>query len=278
MGRWCKFWLCAVTVATALLVRVGAAPAPVRPGEGGLYGLPARMRSLTDFDYILFNNPLTSLQTLEVVLQWFEGERREPSAPSLGLGGGIIDSGYIQGQLVIALANAGPPGSLDWLLSSGKVADEVTQDVLRLALAACGDGRQIEPLIRILRVHDNPDFRWLAAERLGLLGASEAIPALEAALQDPFSAKVYATAAHGDTLYPVRDAAQSALRRLRDTQAVAAARTRRAKFAARLPQARKSLAKNAAALRRLVLAANGQYASRKVARAPAKARSGKYAK
>jgi HEAT repeat protein len=258
----------------ALFPRAGAGPPPVRPEERGPYGLPARLQNLTDLQFMTRPSDLSPLQKMEVVLAWLAEERSQPTPTRTGLGGGSIDSDYIQVQLVTCLGVCGDPGALDALLGSGQVEDEQIRDGLRLALALCGDRRQVGPLIRLLQSDTSPHYRALAAGALGMLSAPESVAALERALKDPYYATVYATGFGKTSIYPVRQAAEGSLRTIRDPQAVAEAVKRRDAFPQRLAQARKALAANKTALRRLVLAANGRPGTRKVARGAGSAKAG----
>ncbi len=95
-----------------------------------------------------------------------------------------------------------------WRQASGAAGER-----LALALAYAGDKTPIPEIRRLLQQSDDPIVRMDAARALGILGASDAIPDLIAALQDPYTAH---TKDHlGDTaIQPVREQAAGALRRL----------------------------------------------------------------
>ena len=85
----------------------------------------------------------------------------------------------------------------------------------------------------VLATHKEADFRALAAVALGRVGAVEAIPALEAALEDGATRRASNCTRGPHTSYPVRDAATSALRVLRSPDALARAKLRTDQFASR---------------------------------------------
>ncbi len=94
-----------------------AAPASVpavsaeRFGNPLVYGLRPRLTSLTDLNPLLNAGTLSMAQRTEVLVAWLAQERRCPSPVNLGLGGDI-DSGYIQAQIIKALAEIGDPAVL----------------------------------------------------------------------------------------------------------------------------------------------------------------------
>jgi hypothetical protein len=252
--------VCTLIALLALFPRAGAGPPPVRREERGPYGLPARMRDLRDLRFIKYNNTLTPLQKMEVVLAWLAEERRDPSPTVPSIGGFPIGSDYIERELVGVLGWYCDLAALDWTLASGQVEDEGMRDDIRLALGARGDSRQIDALKRILREDPSPGHRYLAAQGLGQMGVLAAIPLLERALEDPYSVTAVGGEHNGERAWPVRRVAREELRVLRMPDQLTAARERRRVFARMLAHGRKALVANKAVLRRLVLAANGQFA------------------
>jgi hypothetical protein len=162
-----SIWLTVLALLLApQLPATGLGQRAVPPSERGLYGLPARLRSLADLGLVARNRDLTPLQKTEVEIAWLVEERRVASPTTRGLGGGPIDSDYIQRQLIVCLGVDGDPGALDLLLNSGEFEDQGIRDALCLALAFNGDKRQIQPLIAMLKSDPSPGHRYLAAERL----------------------------------------------------------------------------------------------------------------
>lgn len=209
-----------VIAALSLVTIVGEAPTQVgmahAQAQTGLYGLPTRMRNLTDLTPIIDRQDLTSLQKTEVLLAWLGQERSDPSPTTTGLGGGPIDSSYIQAQMIKGLGTLGDPQAIDWLLSNPQVTDESLRNACRLALGLMGDQRQIPMLVKILREDPDANYRTLAVEDLNVLGAAQALPDIERALQDRYSVTFDHMHKGRITFYPVREAATAALRVLKD--------------------------------------------------------------
>ena len=59
---------------------------------------------------------------------WLAQERANPSPPTTGLGGGGIDSGYIQAQIVKMLRRMGDASAMTELVESGTISDEGVRD------------------------------------------------------------------------------------------------------------------------------------------------------
>ena len=94
-----------------------------------------------------------------------------------------------------------------------------------------GDASRIPRLLEILETHKNGDFRALAAEALGYVGAVEAREALNRALTDEFATQGGNCTQGQSIVYPVRRGAEAGLRMLNSEQAMARAQQRREAFA-----------------------------------------------
>jgi hypothetical protein len=197
------------------------------------YGLPARLTSLTDLGPVLQRKDLTAAQRTDVLVSWLTRERAHPSGTVRGLGGGDIDSGYLQAQLIKALAEAGDARAVAGVAASTTLADDGLRDAARIVLGMMGDRQQVSSLLVVLATHKEADFRALAAVALGRVGAVEAIPALEAAREDGATRRASNCTRGSHTSYPVREAATSALRVLRSPDALARAKLRTDRFASR---------------------------------------------
>lgn len=244
------------------------APAQRGVAQAVFHGLPARLRDLNDLRLLKDDAPQAAIEALadapeapgpppkerftapqktEVLLSWLRAERRDPSPTTTGGGGGPIDSGYIQAQLVKKLEVEGDPRAVEWVLSSRDLKDEGLRDAMRLVLGFKGDRSQVHDLERILLKNPNPDFRSIAAEDLGLLGSASSLPALERALGDEYPL-TFASHSHGGevvTLHPVRQVVAETIRILSDST-VREAQMERGRFFAR----------TAAAMRRDTLPGN----------------------
>jgi hypothetical protein len=227
------------------------------PKSTGPYGLPARLRNLTDLA-LLHRAKLTPLQNTEVALAWLAGELREPSPTTIGLGGGPVDTAYTLQEIITELSLNGDPAAMGLLLSSGQIRNDDVADAVRLALAYHGDGRQVQPVLRMLAGHSSPCFRILAAYRAARLGVLAAIPLLERALADEYCVAVpNKRTGEPEPYYPVREVAAGSLRALRNPDRVAAAGARCEAFARGLAARPLRRVGDSAVLKRLTLAANG---------------------
>lgn len=184
------------------------------------YGLPARLKSLTDLQKIVPQNGLTATQNTEVMLYWLIEERKHPTPTHRGYGGGAISSPYIEVQLIKSLRAYGDLSVLNALASAPK-ADPNVREAVKLALGLKGDRRQTGEMLRILRNHPWEQYRGLAAKALGNMGDAAAIPALKKALaDDPARYVRYSMEAPNDDtpasqiVYPVRELAEESIRRL----------------------------------------------------------------
>ena len=205
------------------------------------YGLPGKLSNLTDLGPIARRTDISSVHKTDILIVWLTEERRQPTPTSKGLGGGDVNSSYIQAQIVKALAEVGNPLTLR-AISSDQKADANIRDGARLALALMGDSTQIPKVIAILGNGREPFFRATAAEALGSLRATEAIPALQRALLDGYTDIGGGRGPSGpSTIYPVRRNAQTALNVLnsKDPELKKYVQKKRARFQQRLEAARK---------------------------------------
>ncbi|MHB1460116.1 MAG: HEAT repeat domain-containing protein [Armatimonadota bacterium] len=206
--RWCAVIVASAVVVACLLLTSVTVCQPTKPR------IPAKLSSLRDLRLVLDRNDLTSAQKTDMLLSWLDKERRQPTPTTTGFGGGDINSGYIQAQIIKSLKEVGNPLTLIAVISDPNTDPNII-DAAHLALGRMGDITQIPKLINILEHHSEPYFRVIAAETLGSLGATRAIPALERALHDEYT--VMGGAYVGGprepaTAYPLRDAAEVALR------------------------------------------------------------------
>lgn len=204
-----------------------------------LYGLPARMRDLSDLE-LTDTNTLTPPQKTEVILSWLVEERNHPSPTTQGTGGSPIDSDYLQAQIVKDLEVWGDPNAVGWVLSSTSLKDEGLRDIMVLVLGSMGDRSQLPKIESIMQDNPNPYLRAIAAEDLGLLGSVSSIPVLEKAAKDPFFL-TFASESHGGKVidfYPVRQVAGETLKVLRDPDALKLKMERNQFFVQRLNNAR----------------------------------------
>jgi hypothetical protein len=194
-----------------------------------IHGLPARMRSLTDLTPIGdVNTTLTAFQRTEVLVNWLVEERRTPSPTRTGLGGGPIDTDYIQEQLILSMGLYGDPLAIQWLFRNSSHPE--LRDDLSVALGIMGDASQVGNLRRILFASQNPYLRRLSTRAMQHLGAVEAIPDLELASEDPFVFPLANFRTGADETYPVREAARGVLMALQRADVLEAAVAQRTKF------------------------------------------------
>ena len=60
------------------------------------YGLPPKLSSLTDLQPVARRTDIDSVEKTEILFLWLKEERKQPTPTSKGLGGGDINSSYIQ--------------------------------------------------------------------------------------------------------------------------------------------------------------------------------------
>lgn len=204
------------------------------------YGLPGRLSNLTDLGPVLRRTDISSVQKTDILIVWLTEERRQPTPTSKGLGGGDVNSSYIQAQIVKALAEVGNPLTLR-AIDSDEKADANIRDGARMALCLMGDSTQIPKVIAILENGREPYFRATAAAALGGLRATEAIPALKRALSDDYAVTSGRIGSAPATAYPVRRDAETALRVLgcQDPELNKYVQELKARFQQRLEAARK---------------------------------------
>jgi hypothetical protein len=234
----------ALTLVIVLAVSLVSAPT-VGAVQSEKYGLPAKLRSLSDLQPTVDRKDITPAEKTEVLVSWLKQERDHPRPTLSGLGG-PISSGYVQAQILRCFFLCGDPLTAD-RLASDVHTDTGVREALAIGLGIMGDRRQVPKLIRILKSHRTPDYRQLAAAALGDLGATEAIPALQGALEDGYSVKRLEGVGPLDELrYPVREDAKGSLARLRDPNYLAEARKRCGDFAKRLEDEEKQAAEGKA--------------------------------
>jgi hypothetical protein len=209
----------ALVVGACLASSHGAAEASdvVAPST---YGFPVHLHSLIDLAPLLRGKDITNLHKTEILLYWLAEERAHPSSPSIGVGGSIIDSGYIQVQILMAFREVGDALALDAVLRDPSVGGDF-KDRIRVGLGLMGDRRQTGAIIRILKQSDDPWLRAMAARALDWSGGTEAVPALKSALTDSFRVRRgtrggMESPEEATGSYPIREEVQQTLRNLQN--------------------------------------------------------------
>jgi len=192
--------------------------------------LPDKLTHLTDLGKLIVDESLSRLQRTSMLISWFRQENENPAPPHKGGSGKNISSDYIQKQILLVLADEGEPIEIDRTVRED-ILDDYVKDGLCITLGLMGDERQTNKLQDILRKHKDPYIRSLAARALGDLGVVEAKPALKAALNDGFSVVGGNCVGGIRTIYPVREEAMGAIRRLALPERVKTARERNKAFA-----------------------------------------------
>jgi hypothetical protein len=173
---------------------------------------------------LLRSTGITNLQKTEILLYWLAEEHAHPTAPSVGAGGSVVESGYMQAQILMCFREVGDALALDAVLRDPSVSDDY-KDRIHVALGLMGDSRQTGPLIRILKRNDDSWLRMMAARALDWAAGVEAIPALKDALTDTFRARRSTrngieSQEEASGSYPLRDEAQQTLRNLQNPTAL----------------------------------------------------------
>ena len=157
---------------------------------------------------------MTSQQRLDGLLGYLKEEIGSPTPPALGIGGGPIDSGYVQGAIV---------GVMGWTVAAADLVAARTQETnpalqerLTVALGIAGDKSMIPHLIPILAHHPEGFLRQTAAIALADFKESSLKPAFNGALNDRYSRVGISCLGGGGIckMYPVREAAARGLRLL----------------------------------------------------------------
>ena len=206
------------------------------------FGLPERLTDLTVLGTIAQRADLAPFDHFEILATWLIREYRDPSPGRRGLGG-PVDSGWILFNIMGHLYVKGDALSIAEIAADAK-AEPVLRDAMYIVLGLKGDATQATKLISILQNHELPYFRARAAEALGLLGAVEAIPALEKALADEYVVEIWPDAGPPDNklFYPVRQYAKEALLMLQDSQKANSNHEKSRFFAAEMKKKRTAMA------------------------------------
>jgi len=145
------------------------------------------------------------------LLDYLQEELKHPSKPKMGYGG-IIDTEWIQRQMVRVLGRVGDPALIADEMK--RTQDSALKDRLTIALCLASKGKSAAPeTLQILKSSKEGHVRALAALALGQVQYKPAIPALMAALRDGYKRPI--TGGTQDTgRYEVREDAATALRKL----------------------------------------------------------------
>jgi len=220
-------------IRSGLVLAVLSLAGAVAMAQPERFSLPARLTDLTVLGDLAQRGDLTAPDRTEILVTWYIRELREPTPTTRGLGG-PIDSGWIQCNIIESLGGKGDPDVVAAVAGDADVEPDV-RDAMCIVLGMKGDSSQTARLITILQSHPREYDRATAAQALGALGATEAVPALEEALRDPYVVEVWPdTDPSVTTFYPVRRCAEDALRALRTPQVVAASRSRSRQFVKRM--------------------------------------------
>jgi len=171
-----------------------------------------RLSSLADLAPILEDPAIDSVSKTRRLIAYLKNEMANPRMSTTGLGGGVIDSDYIQEQIILSLGLVGDLAILKESLEQAE--DEALSDRLVVALGLVGDREASPRLIQIVGVSQHGFLRALAARALGDLEEIASISTLKKALKDPFSQMASNSLQGQFTSYPVREEAAGALRRL----------------------------------------------------------------
>jgi hypothetical protein len=157
-------------------------------------------------------------------------EMQTPSTPIMGMGGGPIDSGYVQEVIMGCVCTWAQKdderASIRAVLKTyvASASDPALQDRLAVMLGYTADRSVVPTLTRILRTDPEGFMRHSAALALGRLLDPASVPALKEALATDTYARVRSGGCVGprykgaDAVYaPVRLAASVALRRMGET-------------------------------------------------------------
>lgn len=228
-----------VFLAVLMSAVLGACKAAAQPEQ---FGLPEKLTTLTVLGDIAQRTDLGPFEYTEILVTWLIREYRDPSPTRKGLGG-PVDSGWILSNLIDALYVKGD-GLTIGEIAADPHSEPAVRDAMCIVLGMKGDSSQVPRLISILQNASLPYWRARAAGALGTLGATEAVPALEKALEDEYVVEIWPDVGppeENNQFYPVRQRATESLRMLRDPELVSAAHKRSKAFAEGLKRSGEAL-------------------------------------
>jgi hypothetical protein len=157
-------------------------------------------------------DPNTKMQQLVIYLK---NEVNNPSQPRMGVGGGPIDTVYIQNVITTVMAQTVPNKTL--LEALNKEADEKIKDRIMIALVFAGDKTFVPRVRSFLKRDEDNMLREGAALALRDVNEKELEPHLIALQYDTYSRVGFQGVGNAGgyrKIYPVRKAAYEALSRI----------------------------------------------------------------
>ncbi|MCH8120533.1 MAG: hypothetical protein IIC00_12485 [Planctomycetes bacterium] len=145
------------------------------------------------------------------LVTYLKKEVSHPSQPRMGVGGGPIDTVYIQNVIIMVMAQTVPQETL--LKALNKETDKKIKDMIMLALVSAGDQTFFNDVRPFLQSAYHNLFRLGAVRALRDVSKKELKPQLIALQYDTYSRVVFRDGAYRK-VYPIRKAAYEALSRI----------------------------------------------------------------
>ncbi|MDO8586055.1 MAG: HEAT repeat domain-containing protein [Armatimonadota bacterium] len=147
---------------------------------------------------VVNHGSLSSTDRVDRLVALLRREITEPSAPVLGIGGGPIDSGYVQEVILGSVRTYVQQGAnreslrncVASKLASLASSDKPMADRLTVMLGNVGDRSVVPALINVMENHEDGFMRYAAARALGGIGDRSSIPALKRCLETDTFARV----------------------------------------------------------------------------------------
>lgn len=170
----------------------------------GFAGVPCQGRTTSEVMAVLREeldtDPLPSpAERVEVCVRLLQEEMASPSAPGFGIGGGPIDSGYLQ-EVIMGVVGIFPQrvaqreeirALLAARLASTPASNEPMRERFTIMLGYTGDRAVVPQLVRMLEQHPEGFMRFSAVMALREIEDNEdAVPALQRAVATDTYARV----------------------------------------------------------------------------------------
>jgi hypothetical protein len=139
------------------------------------------------------------------LVAYLRQELARPSQPAMGIGGGPIDTVYIQEVIIDVMVQTVPPASL--LKAFNGESDKKIKDRIMFALLGAGDQTFVKDVLSLLRDPSDSLSRLAAVRALEKTKNQDVVPLLERMRYDRYSRAAFRNGVY-HKVYPVRQAAR----------------------------------------------------------------------
>lgn len=148
---------------------------------------------------------------IQQMVEYLRAEISHPSKPRMGVGGGPIDTIYIQNVIITVMAQTVPQEAL--LKTFNQESDKKIRDRIMLALLYTGHETFVNDVRVMLQSQDNNLFRLAGVRALRNARKKDLVPLLLDMRKDTYSRIVFRDGAY-HKVYPIRQAAHHMLANL----------------------------------------------------------------